>query len=480
MLTLLIIRYGFDKIHLIFTLKINSMKILFFFLVVFSFTIFGQEALVNNGSFQLHGNVQMGIFGDFSNNHNSTNNAGDIHLIGTTLQNFTGSNALNANNLFVNNSNNIKVDNELQVTNTLVFSNGSIFTDRADAATEFVHFLNGSSYSGESDNRFIDGVVRKTGSQSFVFPVGESGQIQPIAISSPSNPTSHFTAHYIENDPHLDGYSRLSKEPSIHHVSACEYWILNRTAGSDNVQVSLNFDSHSCGVTELSELLVTRWDGSEWKDHGNGGTTGNVTAGTLTSNGTVSSFSPFTLSSSTSNNPLPIELLSFEIESVTDNAALLTWVTASEINNEYFDLEKSHDTQNWNTINTQLGAGNSVDENNYDFTDRNLVPGIQYYRLKQVDFDGQFEYSDILSINHSHQNSTLYPNPNNGNFTIHFTQPLKEVGLKIVNNLGKIVYTETLVNTESIINFEINLPRGTYQLGIASNSEVEHHKFVVQ
>ncbi|MGB0932912.1 MAG: T9SS type A sorting domain-containing protein [Lishizhenia sp.] len=448
-------------------------------LIIISLGCFGQSAMTNNGNLRLHSGANLSIFGDLINNNTSIDNTGDLYFLGSSLQTLSGTHPFNAKNITVDNNNNLKLDNELQVTSSLSFTNGIILSDRADAATEFLHFLNGATYTGESDSRYVNGVVRKTGSQSFMFPVGDDNQIQPIGISSPSNGGSHFTAYYTEDDPHTNGFSRLSKEATIHHVSACEFWILNRTGGSENVQVTLNYDSHSCGITDLTELLVTRWDGSEWKNHGNGGTTGNVTAGTLTTNGLVTSFSPFTLASSTSNNPLPVELLSFEIAQ-TNNNALLTWITASELNNDYFELEKSINTNDWFVINKQLGAGNSTEENIYEYQDRNLVNGTQYYRLKQVDFDGQFEYSDILSATFISNDLTVYPNPNSGTFTISGEQLNGATHLEIVNNTGKLVYSEELQQEIESKTISLPLARGTYQIRIGSNSEIEYYKFVVQ
>lgn len=87
--------------------------------------------------------------------------------------------------------------------------------------------------------------------------------------------------------------------------------MLDRVTSTNNVNVTLTWDVNSGGVTDLDDLLVARWDGDSWTSEGNGGTTGNTTTGTIVTSSAVTNFSPFTLASSTSNNPLPIELLSF-------------------------------------------------------------------------------------------------------------------------------------------------------------------------
>ena len=106
---------------------------------------------------------------------------------------------------------------------------------------------------------------------------------------------------------------------------------------------------------------------------------------------------------------LPVELLSFDAKPI-EEAVQLIWETASENNNDFFTLEKSVNGSDWSAIGTVNGAGNSQEMLSYEFTDRNPLNGISYYRLKQTDFDGNFEYSDIRSVNFYGKSSEVYIN----------------------------------------------------------------------
>lgn len=97
-------------------------------------------------------------------------------------------------------------------------------------------------------------------------------------------------------------------------------------------------------------------------------------------------------------NPLPIELISFDGDAF-DSYNLLTWSSASEHNNDYYLLERSTDGHNWYVINNQKGAGNSTTQIDYIFRDFTYEPTINYYRLSQVDFDGQSETFKVIAIN---------------------------------------------------------------------------------
>jgi|GEM_PF-6450297 len=115
------------------------------------------------------------------------------------------------------------------------------------------------------------------------------------------------------------------------------------------------------------------------------------------------------------SSTLPVELVGIKAEQEGTNV-LLTWATASESNNSHFDIEFSRDALNWTTLGTVLGSGNSSGFEEYEYEHADVVTlseEILYYRLKQVDLDGVFTYSDIAAIkmNASDGDAILFPNP---------------------------------------------------------------------
>ena len=110
--------------------------------------------------------------------------------------------------------------------------------------------------------------------------------------------------------------------------------------------------------------------------------------------------------------PLPIELLSFDVTNAKDKV-VLNWTTASETNNDYFQVERSLDALHWNVLDTLDGAGVSQELISYEYADLLPYHGRNYYRLKQVDFDGKFDYSSVKSMVFDY-GSTLFPNPTTG------------------------------------------------------------------
>jgi len=125
--------------------------------------------------------------------------------------------------------------------------------------------------------------------------------------------------------------------------------------------------------------------------------------GTWTTTGSTTSSNPGSLAG---DDGLPIELLSFTAKSNHSNIEI-SWQTASEVNNNYFVLESSSEGINFDDLTQVSGAGNSNEIKNYSFTDNRVHSGIVYYRLKQVDYDGKFTYSKIISANNSLNKLTL-------------------------------------------------------------------------
>ncbi|MEQ9187985.1 MAG: hypothetical protein RLP15_09645 [Cryomorphaceae bacterium] len=294
----------------------------------------------------------------------------------------------------------------------LTLTSGHINSD----STDRLIIADNATVTGTSNASFVDGRVEKRGDEAFTFPVGDVGDYQPISISAPTNTTHAFSAEYFQVDPR-NNWDPDAFNGAIHHVSTEEYWILNRTNGTSDVSVTLSFDANSGGVTDLDSLVVARWNSSLWADEGNGGTSGNTSAGTVTSGAPVTAFSPFTLasiSSSYSGNPLPVEWLSFT--AVREKMQTrLTWATASETDNEQFQIQRSLDNEFWEVISVVPGAGNSNATLSYTSMDRDAPTSRTYYRLKQIDVNGQMDYSEVRSIepyaDEKDHEWFVYPNP---------------------------------------------------------------------
>jgi hypothetical protein len=149
---------------------------------------------------------------------------------------------------------------------------------------------------------------------------------------------------------------------------------------------------------------------------------------------------------------IPVELESFTA-SVNSNFVTLNWVTATELNNTGFDIEKSMDNLSWNKIGFVNGNGTTTEKSFYTFSDKNPFEGKSVYRLKQIDYDGTFTYSNVVSVSIGLINDFSleqnYPNPFNPATIIKYNIPEESnVQIKIINVVGEVV-TELLNEVQS-------------------------------
>jgi hypothetical protein len=169
------------------------------------------------------------------------------------------------------------------------------------------------------------------------------------------------------------------------------------------------------------------------------------------------------------NSALPVELLFFT--ALPDaHGVLLSWATASEINNDYFVVEKSQNGILFHEFGSVDGAGNSTGELNYSLRDENPYDGMNYYRLRQVDFDGSSRYSDVVAVEFAsaHDVLSVFPNPSFDMIQCNFNSSMDgEITLQVRDVTGKEMLTKKFLVSRGFnsVPLEINfLAYGVYYL----------------
>lgn len=202
----------------------------------------------------------------------------------------------------------------------------------------------------------------------------------------------------------------------------------------------------------------------------------------------VTEFSEFWASGSFHASALPVEMIYLEANAIDNSYIQLKWATAIEINNKGFQVERSLDGQTWNTIGWVDGYDNSTVQQNYTYNDMDVTGGVRYYyRLKQVDFDGAFEYTDLVSAIITQQSTfnvkDFVPNPTLNNTNLVVTSSVdQDIDVVFYNLLGEVVSSSkhSLHKGGNQINFSLStLAAGTYTAVVTSNNEVYSKKIVV-
>ncbi len=173
--------------------------------------------------------------------------------------------------------------------------------------------------------------------------------------------------------------------------------------------------------------------------------------------------------------PLPVQIITFDA-TVTGSNVELKWATASESNNSHFELEKSIDGQRFDIIAEVLGAGTTSEIKSYSYTDRDAIVGANYYRLKQVDLNGDFEYFTVVIANVESDKPVIQviPNPVKDIANIRLEAEVAEnAELNLFSTSGKLVRTINITNAGDFVEVNLSdLPTGVYLLKMKNSSDV--------
>ena len=365
----------------------------------------------------------------------------------------------------------LSISSILTIPGHLTFTSGNL---RVEGSAALI-FADGATTTGASNSSHVVGQVQKIGDDAFTFPIGDGTKFLPLTISAPSSESDKFRASYIR---YLNGnpYNMASKDASLSKVSSYGYWDLTRLSGTSNVQVTLGYNEPAGSITNPSNLRVAHWQGTKWEDLGNGGTSGTLMVGNVQSAGSISSFSPFSLATTGSGNPLPVTLTNFSANS-ENQTAVLQWSTTSETNSDRFEIEQSIDAKEWHNIGAVHAATNSKSLLDYQFVHSSPALGINYYRLKMIDRDNTFAYSKIVDLKFLHNTRlTLYPNPVASKIYLKIDTLLKIMTVELFNDSGqKIVKRENFVSGNEID--VSNLPEGFYLIKVGlSDGQNETHR----
>lgn len=192
------------------------------------------------------------------------------------------------------------------------------------------------------------------------------------------------------------------------------------------------------------------------------------------------------------NGPLPVQITLFNY-SVNKNKVILNWVTAWELNNSGFDIERAKITEkgiiSWYRTGFIEGNGTVNETKYYSFEDKNLQPGTYKYRLKQIDYNSNYEYFDLMQevnimppVNFFVKQN--FPNPSNPKSNIYYEIPVAAiVSIRVYNMLGQLV--KTIVNEYKDAGYHIaefdgtNLPSGVYFYRLVAGNFAETKKMIL-
>ncbi|MBK8624538.1 MAG: T9SS type A sorting domain-containing protein [Saprospiraceae bacterium] len=269
--------------------------------------------------------------------------------------------------------------------------------------------------------------------------------------------------------------------------------------GNNGATVTLDYQATSGGrhsyryIFELDPLtyMEVKYRNSQWEIYGfeTGGTPEEILFYTsavqstpnppnLTFGNWSNEMTNFSGTGTQSDITLPVELLALDAQTIDGGKSLLTWATASEINNDGFDIEASQDAVGFDKIAFVRGSGTTNHEKKYHFMDERVNEGLTYYRLKQIDFDGKSTYSKVVSvlrITDKFNAISITPNPASTILNIVLESKNDDnLEIKLLDIFGETVQHQRTTTNQGLTNQSLDLqdlPNGIYFLHLQQGAD---------
>ena len=366
---------------------------------------------------------------------------GTINLNGSSAQSISGTGTLTfgANsNLEINNSNGISLNIDVTIGGTLTLTSGLL-----TLGTNNLTLGSSATITGASSSNYIvtdgSGVLKRTVSTSEVlYPIGTSSAYSPVCLTETSNTNDYTITAENDNSGSNNGEDRVKVKWTFNKTTSNESDVTLKIGWMTSLE-GTNFANNRATYAKFFDITTGLEKG-----------TGDYTLVTSSepyalSRGGITSFSPIGIGPG--QGALPIELSSFT-SSTSDNSVYLTWSTAAELNNSGFDVErKKTESNNWQKIGFVEGHGTTNTPQHYSFSDRFLSTGKYNYRLKQIDFNGNYQYYCLgnevsIVVPKKFELSQNFPNPFNPVTNISYKLPNdSKVRIIIFDILGREIRT---------------------------------------
>ena len=465
-----------------------------------------EGSVITSATGNTENNGNLYVKGDWINNGTYTKDNGKVTFWDVDAQVIDGTSGTVFYNAEINKSpGTVTLNLNTEVSNTLTLTAGMLDLNSktltiSSPSTSGISYTNGSILSERTDNS--SKVQWNIGSTAgaHIIPFGTaSGTIIPLTLDQTAGVIGNVTVSTyptvptnipfpVNPDPVLQ-LNDASGFPNSANV-VDRFWQINKTGASGTLTITFTYANAEAPSTGEATMVAQRYNTSNnyWAAPVPS-QTADISNNTVTAPG-ISSFGPFTLSKN--SNVLPIELLSFSVKLNDQNQVDLKWVTASEINNSFFTIQRSKNSGDVEEIENIPGAGTTTQSHYYSAVDKTPYPGDSYYRLKQTDYDGKFTLSEWKYILAGETKSieeltvlNIFPNPFTDEFKVEYELTGEgEVIMQLVNMNGQLMNSENLIATagKNIYTYSNSkeLLSGVYYFNIIYNGTVKSFKLVKQ
>lgn len=425
----------------------------------------GNAVLINNGSLNTTGNLNNSQISIYSG-------TGLFEMSGAGSQSFSGARYYN---IKVSGAGTKTMNGPTYLKSSLIFTNGNINT----ALTKDTIFMDSAASLTELSGSEVLGFVKYTKylakGQPYTF-----GNIGLSFEALGATPGKTVIIRGTGDSATQKGMTKQGAEQGTKRY----FDIHPAVDAALNASITFYYQDDELNNIQKSDLALFRStdNGVNWTYMGYA--TRNTTLNTLSLNG-VNTFSRWTTGSMTA--PLPVELMSFEATHVGSDA-LLQWATASEKNNNFFSIERSSEGQRWTDIGKVDGNGTTAEIHNYEYRDLNinlLFSQSLYYRLKQVDYNGNFQYSEVKEITLSGIEATGIKAWYNGTedrvYLNYTTATAESFSVQLTDIQGKLIAAQRVDASEGVTQISMNmigLDKGVYVMSVNNSRGTQSKKII--
>ncbi|MBK7966972.1 MAG: T9SS type A sorting domain-containing protein [Bacteroidetes bacterium] len=398
------------------------------------------------------GITSSGVTGHIQTGTRNFNTAADYEYNGISLQATGNGLPSTIRNLSINNGSHVILTNSVNVDNQLNLMVGNLTTGSNDitlgtSTSSIGTFTRTSGHIIGSFRRWIANAI----ASGIVFPVGTSTSYNGIVIDFTSAPSGGIIAStFATGFPGVFGLP-ITDAGDVCTTIGSGWWTLTGSNGfgGGTYNVSTTAEGFT-GISDYTKLHLFRRDddANMWMANGTHiAASGNPTIPIANRSG-FTSLGQFGITS-TNINPLPVELISFDVTAY-NSAAKINWKTASEKNCDFFTVERSKDNTTYEEILKVTGSGNSNNPRNYEVMDQHPLSGTSYYRLTQTDFNGKQETFDPKPFNNTKTNSGIKniiasPNPFETDLQLNFESEVTGIVPMVISMAnGQLIYNGNL------------------------------------
>lgn len=444
----------------------------------------------NPTTLKIGGNINhtAGTFSASSTSINTTTDLFVIELDGTVNQNISSTGVIDN----TNNELTLRLNNSAGATLLSPVSVGKLSFNSASkgilttTSTNILTISNTGSHAlvvnAPASNGFVNGPLRRRTAvvADLTLPTGKGGIYDPIMVRPSTAALSVYQAEYFNV-----AFADLTVIPPLNGVSNQEYWALSTISGVDAV-VILTLTGAVPGAGAGDGVVVSHYNGIDWTDYSVGGTVivpGNSSVGTARST-LVTQNGFYTFGYGVAGS-LPIRLLNFDARKTSASQAQVSWTISSNSNASKFEVLRSLDGRNFNSIGTVTAIDRQFA---YGFGDNSLPSGTSYYRLKMTDRDGIVSYSPIVAVFNGTKGifiTSMLPTVVRSGAIVNISSSEKgTIQLLVTDMYGRIVKKQlaSIANGNQQVALDLSiLPSGAYQVsGYMNGQQVGTIRFVRQ